>query len=112
MITQLEAFTYTLALELPIVLAMGKYWGVHPLRSLPAGLIANCISHPVAWSIAIHMSSPTFHQYGWHVIEAGVCVFEAAALGWMMRLHFGQAILISLLANGVSAIVGRLITTT
>jgi len=110
MITQSQAFIYTLALELPVVLILGRFWKVSFSRCLTASLIANCLSHPVAWSIAMHIKSTTYHQYGWHLIELSVLIFEAVILGWIMRLRPWQAILISLLANGLSAIVGRLIS--
>jgi len=47
---------------------------------------------------------------GWFVpIEIGVMLVEAPPIHWLLRQDYGKALLISIMANGLSALVGILL---
>jgi hypothetical protein len=106
--TQPEAMAWTLVLELPVVLGAGWRLGIGWRRALLAGLLASGISHPLAWAAALRMTEESY-RWGWYAIELAVCVFETVILGVVMRLGKRQACGLSLAANGLSAMVGRLV---
>jgi bacteriorhodopsin len=106
--TQPEAMAWTLALELPVLLGVGWRLGTDWRRALLAGLLASGISHPLAWATALRMTEESY-RWGWYAIELAVCVFEAVILGVVMRLGKRQACGLSLAANGLSAMAGRLV---
>lgn len=106
--TQLEALTLTLALELPVVLGVAKWLHVDLWRALIAGVAASGITHPLAWAMAMQMS-PGAYRWGWYAIELTVCGVEAVILGLTMRLRPRQAGVLSVVANALSALMGRFV---
>jgi len=52
------------------------------------------------------MDSETY-RWGWYAIEFVVVLFEAVVLAGVMRLPGLRALMLSTVANGFSAIVGR-----
>lgn len=104
--TQHSAFLWTLTLELPVILMAARYWQRPPRRAAIAGCLASGLSHPLAWTVALNMA-PTHYHWGWYLIEAVVCLFEAGILFWLLRLSPGRALWLSLAANSVSALAGK-----
>ncbi len=97
----LSAFLFTMALEVPIVVALTHRLGKPWPRRLAVALTAQCASHPAVWFI--------FPSLGM-VYRDQIIVSELWALlsetfiyvGIFEKLTLPRAFAISLLANGVS----------
>lgn len=97
----LLAFLWTLALELPIYMAILGKRG----RSIALAFAVNAVTHPLLW-----FAFPRFDPY-WHYVLAGeLCVVATEAL--LIALVIGRvrrAIVASIVANSVSTVLGTLI---
>lgn len=107
--TYFEALAWTFALELPVVLAIGRYWSLGLGRSVAAGLFASAITHPFAWWAAVELP-PVHAEAGWYAIEIAVGAIEALFYRWFLAIAWTRAATLSIAANVVSAFVGRLLT--
>ena len=107
--TEAEAMIWTYAIELPVTLLAGWLWRCRWQRGLVSGLLASGLTHPLAWTLAQAWPAETFLQ-GFFIIEAGVVLVETVVLRFGMRLGWGQAFCLSLLANGLSAGAGWVLT--
>ena len=87
-------FAITLAIEVPIVVAIGPRGR---LRSVTLdAVLANLLTHPLAW-IAICQGA------NWWLIEAIVPLVEAGVYRSVTRMSPTRALAAALLANGVTA---------
>ncbi len=102
----------TLLLELPVVLAGAYGSGVRWQRALVVGVLASCLTHPLAWSLAwlavVYLATPDYLL--WLLgIEASVVLVEAWVFRHLLPLPWGRALVLSVLANGLSALTGLLL---
>lgn len=112
-VTQPEALALTLALELPVVLGLGRLlsrpdapsWG----RLLLAGLAASMLTHPLAWLANEQLAGALAFPPRAALIEIAVAAVEAAVLGWAVPLRAGIAAVVAVAANGASFGLGLLI---
>jgi len=89
------AFLLTVALELPIVLAL-----VPPhvrRRAWVDGLAVNCVTHPLAWWAVLHQG------VGWWPVEGVVTLTELVSYRGVTGLSWRRAALVACAANGVTA---------
>jgi hypothetical protein len=93
-VTWVAAFALTLAVELPLVLAVAgrARWR----RTASDALLANTLTHPLAWC-AIGAGAP------WLAVEIAVAVVEWLVYRTVTGLRPARALAASLLANGVTA---------
>lgn len=103
---RLGAFALTLACEIPVVFMLARHLPAR--RVVPVAAGASCLTHPLAWRIAM-LLTPDVYRLGVALIEAGVVVVEAIWYRCWLRLSFGRAVGISLLANAASVSVGWLL---
>lgn len=108
MIDQPQALLLTLLLELPVIFLAARYWQRPLWRAGLAGVLASGLSHPLAWKIMLQMPTDVY-RWGWYVLETGVCLFEAVILKSLLHLSGSQALRLSLMANILSAVLGRLL---
>lgn len=101
--TQIEALIATLAIELPVIVAAGRYFSLPLWRTTAAGFMASMISHPVAWKV-MKLSSPEWMTLWWFVVESLVIGFETVTLKVFLRIRWLSALLIAFVANLMSAI--------
>jgi hypothetical protein len=104
-VSEAEALAWTYALELPVVLLAALVWRRPLWRGLLAGLLASGLTHPFAWNIALALPEAQL-AWGWYAIEAVVVLVEALVLGKVMTLGAVRALILSLLANSLSALAG------
>lgn len=105
--TQLQAMTLSIALEVPVVLALCGL----SLRATMAGAAATLLTHPIIWW-AFYALQP---HLGWTaraaLLEGAVVLVEAAVYRWTLDLSPRKALGVSALANTVSFGVGLLLQT-
>lgn len=109
--SQLEAMLLSLAVEVPVALALAvlltraprvKLW-----RLALVAVAATLVSHPFAWYANTHLGG-TFPVRA-AIIEVSVTVLEAALYAWLGRLGVWRGLAVSTAANGASFGVGLLI---
>ncbi len=105
MVAWLIAFAATLALEVPVyTLALRRRLGGS--RAALLALALNAVTHPSAWWLTRQASWTRYTS-----VEIGVWLVEAA-LAWLAgrgALPAGEALLVALVANALSAGVGLLV---
>jgi hypothetical protein len=106
------AFVLTCVIEAPCYLIGCRLLGGR--LAWPAVVMINLATHPLLWALALHWPGP------WRLLalEAAVVVVEAALL-WALqgrraapgerRLSIGDAVVVSLLANAASALLGTIL---
>lgn len=105
---QSMALFLTLLMEVPVILFFARRWGVSGKRAFWAGVAMSSITHPIAWRAADVFYTETGWLLVWGLIEASVVVVEAMLMRWWLRVSWRRAALLSLLANGFTALVGLL----
>lgn len=105
----LDAFLFTQAVEVPIYVHFLKHSrlfsgeGALPLQQrIGLAFVASLITHPVVWFV-FPMLIPG--SYGWMVLLAETFAIGTEAL-YLWRLKVPQPLLVSALANGMSAGIG------
>jgi hypothetical protein len=108
---RITAFALTLAIELPIVVWLLRRAEPDPRRRVALVVFANFATHPAVWYV--------FSQ--WFLV--GTVEYLVAAEGWAVAaeavfyvvavrgLGAGRALVVAVLANGASFVVGRIIDT-
>jgi hypothetical protein len=92
---------YTLLLEMPVVLiCYRRQWKT----VLPVGILVNFFTWPL---ITILYNNTSIHLL---ILEAGVFVVEAIAFGIFFTGSWKKALLVSFAANGLSLLVGVIIS--
>lgn len=104
---QLAAFTLTLAIECPVVMALLARAQPSLWRRWLAGLLPSLVTHPLAWR-AVHGLGPQDQWAGWAVVELVVAVVEAILITPLAGVRPRRAMLTSVCTNGLSAAVGLL----
>lgn len=128
MLTQMEALALTLAIELPVLAALGWWWRWPMQRVLWTGLLASGLTHPAAWQMALasaqwildrelavstgvaqgHADEAALKAYhwAWLGIESIVVLAEAVVLRLMLKVGVLRCLLASVAANALSALAG------
>jgi hypothetical protein len=102
------ALLATIAVEGLLALVYAAVRGERVSRWLTNVLLVNLITHPVLWFVMARQSGDLSYLSILAVAEAGVWLVEAALLYLLGggQLGFREALLLSLVLNGVSAGVG------
>jgi hypothetical protein len=95
------AFLFTMTLEVPVVVALTRSLELAWPRRLAVAITAQCASHPAVWFIwpALGMT------YRDQIIASEIWAFGSETLIYfavMRGLKFHRALLIALVANGLS----------
>ncbi len=97
-VEEIKFLALTVAVELPIVLALLKN---EPRQRVILGVLGvNMVSHPAVWWFLF------FHGGNWFVAEGCVMLFEGAVLAALFPKHRALAALAGIFANILTAAVG------
>lgn len=104
--TQPEALTLTVAIEVPVALAwlLAVGWLARPAwwRALLVVAAASLITHPLAWQAnQVWLRAWSFWPRA-TVIEVGVALVEAVVLAWGLTLAPRRALVIAAAMNAAS----------
>jgi len=105
----LLAFVLTLALELPLVVGLGRPLEARLVRRIATALLANAVTHPAVWFVFPRLPWP------WPAVlaaaEAWAWLAEAAIYRALLReAGWRASLLLSLAANALSFGVGLLLS--
>jgi len=103
---QRMAWFMTLLLEVPVVLFFARRWRLPLGRAFLVGVAMSSITHPLAWEAASWLYTESLWVLAWVGIETAVVAIEAGLMRWWLGLTWRRAALLSLLANGFTALVG------
>jgi hypothetical protein len=110
--TELQALLLSIAIEAPIagLVAWRAGWpGRGPWHVAIASAVATAATHPQLWAAALW----AYRRYpplpALLLLEAMVILVEGGLIAWMARLRIRQAMLVSLIANAGSMLVGLLL---
>lgn len=108
--TQFEALLISWALEIPVLLVFDRWINHHwRWQACCAGLLATGFTHPLVWE-AMLTFYPLMPGYGlWLGIEIIVMLVEASIYRWLLFREWRWALMMSVLANLVSASIGLLL---
>ncbi|MBD3339645.1 MAG: hypothetical protein GF353_11090 [Candidatus Lokiarchaeota archaeon] len=99
----------TLALELPILIILGKYLlkiEVPVIKILFCGLLVNLFSLPYLWFIfPLFITSSNYIIFG----ELSVVLIEMLLLFLLLKVRFRDAFILSVVANAVSYFIGLIV---
>ena len=102
--TQFEALALTLAVEIPVVVGLARYFGLrdHPGRVAAIAAAASLVTHPLAWflSAATTASLPFWGSAA--LIETAVIAAETFIYRQALGISTKHALLFSLTANALS----------
>lgn len=105
----LNSLILTLIVEIPILYIYVKYIikNSENLNSIFVGIIASCLTLPYLWFILpVYISDRISYLI---IGELAIVLVEAIIYFKLLKLKFGQAFLISLVANALSVFVGMMI---
>ena len=105
----LQALAITLAVELLIVFVYCRRKKLPLARPLRVGIWANLLTLPVVWFlvIGIPITLATAGEIGvFVVIEAAAAIFEGVMYAWRGKMGWRSGMLVALIANTVSALMG------
>lgn len=106
----LLALLLTWLIELPVLFLLARVIlrlpGVSNARLLAAGLVVSLLTLPVLWFVW-----PLLFPAGYSIWlgEGLVWLVEALLYRWLLRIRLSEALLISLLLNGLSFLVGLVV---
>lgn len=113
---QESALLLTLLIEMPVAYGLVRFlpwWRMDGGRgawdAAWSAAVASLITHSFAWRLAVFWTQKLGFWHSFWMVEAAVVMVEAMVMGWILRLPWWQAFLLSLLVNGVSAGIGLLI---
>jgi hypothetical protein len=107
-----QAMLLSAAIEGPVAWGMVRRTRWPCRGALHAGLasmVATAVTHPQLWSAAIWAYG---HYPFWAcllVLETLVVGVEGVLIAWMARLSLGHAMIVSLVANSTSCLLGLLV---
>ncbi|MDD3445376.1 MAG: hypothetical protein PHS60_08190 [Zavarzinia sp.] len=105
--TEWQALLLSIAIEAPIVAVVaGRYRLAPPLHAAGAIALATAVTHPQLWMLALWAYPRLGYWPSILVLEAVVALVEAAVLAFVLRLQAGPALLLSVMANGISFLAG------
>lgn len=102
--TQLQAMTCSILIEVPVALALGP----RQLRTAAAGIAATLVTHPVLWAAWTPARGWLSYAATALLLEGAVVAVEAGIYRVTLPVSWGRAALISLAANAASFGVGAL----
>jgi hypothetical protein len=104
----LAALGLTLAIELPIYLALTRFWLKAPSgRVLTLALTGNLVTHPLVWFVTpIAPSNLVDFDLALTVAEVLAMIAEALVLSIGIRQRFSRLLIVSFFANAASLMVG------
>jgi hypothetical protein len=106
----LVALLLTLAIEVPIVVALLTRDGRPRLTALPVAVLVNLISHPVAFLVVEPVIDGSLGDtLALVVVELAVMAGEAFGLARLGRVDGLRGVQLSAIANGTSVLVGGLL---
>lgn len=106
----LLALLLTWLIELPVLFLLARVIlrlpGVSNARLLAAGLVVSLLTLPVLWFVW-----PLLFPAGYSIWlgEGLVWLVEALLYRWLLRIRLSEALLISLVLNGLSFLVGLVV---
>ena len=71
-----------------------------------ASAVATAVTHPQLWSAALWAYQRYSYWQTITVLEAAVVVVEGLLIAWMAALKLSRAMLVSLIANSASLLIG------
>jgi hypothetical protein len=108
--TEVEALALSIAIEAPLawLVAWRAGW---PARwhVAAASAVATAVTHPQLWAAALSAYARFPPLPALFALEAIVVLVEGALIAWMARLAIRQAMLVSLIANAGSMLLGLLL---
>jgi hypothetical protein len=111
-LTEFQALLLSAAIEAPIawlLVRLTRWPSRGPLHAGLASAVATAVAHPQLWTMVIWLTP----RFGWVPVtlagEAAVVVVEGLLIAWMAGLNLRHAVLVSLVANGSSFLVGLLL---
>lgn len=106
---QSGALLTSLLAEAVIAGLVGYYWLGHPVTLAAVAIAATLITHPFVWFL--FAVSEGYVNYGCRlaVIELVVVGVEAVAFHWVVHSSRSSSLLLALLTNGFSLLLGILI---
>ncbi|MFZ2890963.1 hypothetical protein [Sulfuricurvum sp.] len=104
--TQLEGLMWTLIIELPIAITLLRSQPI--LKLLFVATSASLMTHPIAWYLSV-LLSPQEYRVGFYAIETAVIVTEALWYQGWFQLEWRYSVMVSLIANTVSMILGGIL---
>lgn len=105
---QLEAWLITLVVEGLAAAALGRVFGVAPSRAARAAVAGSLISHPIVWWLYYELIYQNGYWTTFAIVEA-FAVLSEAPLYRLAGARWGGALLLSLLVNASSVVVGMII---
>jgi hypothetical protein len=110
-VTQLVAMALSLAVEVPIVVALAGRWRWAKGRRqviawLVTALAVTLLSHPLAWATHAALSQQIAPWLSVAWVEAGVVILEGAAFIWIFGLRWRHGFALAAVANASSFVVG------
>ncbi len=97
------AFLLTLAIEIPIAVALlGRGWRA----DLPIVLLANALTHPTLWFVLY----PRFDDYTTFLVVGEAMVFGFEGLLYTIITRSARGVLASVAANTASVLAGLLLS--
>ena len=98
----------TLAIEVPVVVAVGRGFGVRARAGVVASVSANLLTHPLFWFVVAPWVGDSVGVGGLVVAEVAVVLVEATVYSRWFGAQLGRwvAAWVALLANALSLGVG------
>lgn len=107
--TEFEALLLSAAIEGPLAYAVvaATRWSCRgPPAAAVAIVVATAVTHPQLWTASLWLYPRIGYWPTIAITEAVTMVVEAAIVAWATRLSPARALVVSAIANGVSATVG------
>lgn len=107
--TEFSALLLSCAIEAPVaylIVRMTGWPGRGPLHVALASAVATAVTHPQLWQAAL-WAYPRFGVWrSLAVLELLVVVAEGLLIAWMAALRLHRAMIVSLVANIASCLIG------
>jgi hypothetical protein len=106
---QSGALLLSILLEAIAAGILGRYWLDNPIKLAVVATGATLITHPFVW--LLFAVGEEYLSYGLRLvlIETAVIEVEAIAFYWVMHYSIVKSLGLSLVVNGVSLLLGRLV---
>ena len=111
--TEIEALLLSAAIEAPIaylVARIAQWPSRGNLHVAAASAVATAVTHPQLWAAALWAYEHSSYWPSILALEAIVVLVEGALIAWMAALRVDRAVLVSLVANAGSFLIGLLLT--
>ena len=105
------ALLLTLAIEIPIAtVGLARWYRVPAARGVPIAAAASLLTHPVVWFVLPGLLTPAIGGPGYLLVAEGFAWLVEAAVFWLAtRRDPVGLLLLSLVANAASFVVGGLL---